>query len=476
VTQRLAWLGLRLQLRVRIAFLFVQACTCKDCARQDLKPMQQCLQSTVKLTDVYWSCKLVIVSVFVWPVEPAACTSHGFAIAFCVASRARRVHVLRICNCVLRGESSAHLLCGFDDKQMMSNLCSQGSHVLFVCPLSSHRIPPNSLFSRLHIFVSLFSLLVWSLWKVETMAQSDESDQPTRVVVSSGSWTLDTSDTPPFESVDPFTTCVRARCWGNSGTSQPKAGDSFPGRCDAPSTSSWSDFESSCRVFHQHHHPIEDQEGGHQRQAQALESAKDMVVMIAEELTSQTHHHLKLFQTANTQTMSKPARSESHDHDWKDCEWQETTPSSGTMDLGPEVLDHPAWTTPTFLGPDLGLPAGFQESRATVSEPERQQHRMCGVTQLLPGWLGRLGDSEDSECQVAQTQVAQAGQADGANVNADADHILEATKAQILSHSSDVPSSSSNAWTGISIATAMIRNFTDASSWRFEASVKMGMQ
>jgi hypothetical protein len=127
VTQRLAWPGLRLRLRVRIAFLFVQACTCKDCARQDLKPMQQCSQSTVKLTDVYWSCKLVIVSVFVWPVEPAACTSHGFAIAFCVASRARRVHVLRICNCVLRGESSAHLLCGFDDKQMMSNLCSQGS-------------------------------------------------------------------------------------------------------------------------------------------------------------------------------------------------------------------------------------------------------------------------------------------------------------------------------------------------------------
>ena len=99
-------------------------------------------------------------------------------------------------------------------------------------------------------------LLVWSLWKVETMAQSDESDQPTRVVVSSGSWTLDTSDTPPFEFVDPFTTCVRARCWGNSGRSQPKAGDSLPSRCDAPSTSSWSDFESSCRVFHQHHHPL----------------------------------------------------------------------------------------------------------------------------------------------------------------------------------------------------------------------------
>ena len=155
----------------------------------------------------------------------------------------RCVHVFRICNGVLRGESSAHLLFGFDDTQMMSNLCSQGSHVLFVCPLSSHRIPPNSLFSRLRIFVSLFSLLVWSLWKAETMAQSDESDQPTRVVVSSGSWTLDTSDTPPFESVDLFTTCVRARCWGNSGTSQPKAGDSFPSRCDAPSTSSWSDFE-----------------------------------------------------------------------------------------------------------------------------------------------------------------------------------------------------------------------------------------
>ena len=61
-------------------------------------------------------------------------------------------------------------------------------------------------------------------------------------------------------------------------------------------------------------------------------------------------------------------------------------------------------------------------------------------------------------------------------MNADADHILEATKGKILSHSSDAPSSSSNAWTGISIATAMIRNFTDASSWRFEASVKMGMQ
>ena len=287
------------------------------------------------------------------------------------------------------------------------------------------------------------------------MAQSD-SDGPKRVVFSSGSWTVDITDTPPFESDDPFTTCVRARCWGNSGTSQPMAGESFPGRFDATSrspTSSWSDFDSSCRIFHCNHHHIGDQEGGHQRQAQALVSANHMIFQMAEELTSQTQHHLKLFQPVNAETISKPARSESHDLDWKGGEWQETTPLSGpVMDLGPEVLD-PAWTASAVLGPDLGLPAGFQESRATVTEPDRQHH-ICGVTQLSLAGLG------DSECQAAQTQAAQAAQAGGANVNADANHILEATKAQILSRSSDitdVPSSSSRAWTAISIATEINR-------------------
>ena len=349
-------------------------------------------------------------------------------------------------------------------------------------PLSAHLqiSPPNSVFSRFQILVSLFGFLVWSLWKVETMAQSD-SDGPKRVVFSSGSWTVDITDTPPFESEDPFTTCVRVRCWGNSGTSQPMAGESFPGRFDATSrspTSSWSDFDSSCRIFHCNHHHIGDQEGGHQRQARALVSANHMIFQMAEELTSQTQHHLKLFQPVNAETMSKPARSESHDldwndwNDWKDGDWQETTHLSGpVMDLGPEVLD-PAWTASSFLGPDLGHPAGFQESRATVTEPDKQHHK-SGVTQLLLGGLG------DSECQAAQTQAAQAARAGGANVNADAHHILEATKAQILSHSSDItdmPSSSSRAWTAISIATAIIWNFTDASSWRFEASLKMEME